>query len=300
MKTLKAGIFLCAALLLASNLCPGAAAGASDSGKYASGAFDPFMSTTLKSGPTTEVPWENDADFAAAKEKHQCPLLLAAYKTVLKDPLPGEEANVHLAAKYICGSVIAPGAVFSQNQTAGPYVTERGYMRGPTYIGTSYTETIGGGVCKIASTLYNVTVLSNMQIVERHYHSMPVPYVPYGQDATVSYGAKDFKFRNNTKTPVLVMARGVDNILYIGFYGQVKPPKVMWSHDVIDVTKAPVLYHRNKELPPGSEKVSHEGMDGAVISSWITKIYDDGTSDIIDMGRQYYKPLPWIIEVNKD
>ena len=37
---------------------------------------------------------------------------------------------------------------------------------------------------------YNVAVLSNLKIIERHNHSMPVPYVPYGQDATVAYGSK--------------------------------------------------------------------------------------------------------------
>lgn len=260
--------------------------------------FDPFMRGTLLSGPTSELPWAEEAAFIDALEKTGYPMLMGAYKTVLKDPLPGEEANVHLAARYIRGSVIEPGEIFSQNGTAGPYTTERGYSRGPTYMGTSYTETIGGGVCKIASTLFNVVMLSDLPIVERHTHSMPVPYVPYGQDATVFYGAKDFKFKNSTDAPLLLWAQGIDNILYIAVYGKGTPPSIEWHHEVLKVIKAPVRYERDKTLPVNTEKVSHEGMDGAVVRSWVTRSYPDGQSDVRELGTHYYNPLPWVIARN--
>ncbi len=153
---------------------------------------------------------------------------------------------MHTAARYVAGTVLQPGEVFSQNAVAGPYTEDRGYRIGPTYVGTSYIETIGGGVCKIASTLYNVAVLSDFVITERHNHGMPVPYVPYGQDATVAYGAKDIRFKNNTGPPVLLWARGIDNVLYIAAYGSATPPRIVWNHDVIEVIKAPVL---KKKIP---------------------------------------------------
>ncbi len=260
--------------------------------------FDPFMKGTLLSEPTTEVPWENDPGFLEKKEKLGGPFLMAAFKTVLHDPLPGEEFNVHLAADYISGTVLEPGKVFSQNKTAGPYTTERGFRIGPTYHGTEVGTTIGGGVCKISSTLFNVAVLSNMEIVERFTHNMPVPYVPYGQDATVSYGAKDFKFRNSTASPILIMAKGVDNILYIGFYGQTQPPEVKWSHEVLNVVKAPVICKKSSAVPAGTEKVIHEGMDGALIRSWITMTYPDGRTEIKSFGKVNYNPLPFIKEIS--
>lgn len=190
--------------------------------------FDVQMLTTaetLKSGPTTNVPWEANKEFIDSKAKNQTPVMMAAYRTVLRDPLPGEEENVHLAARSLAGTVIKPGEVFSQNSKLGPYVESRGYKKGPTYMGTTLTTTIGGGVCKIASTLYNVTILSNLLVEERSAHSMPVPYVPYGQDATVSYGNKDYRFRNNTNHPIMIWSQGVDNILYIAFYGNSTPPR---------------------------------------------------------------------------
>jgi len=261
--------------------------------------LDPYMTGTLLSGKVETLPWEMDADFLKAQRESQCSLLMAAYRTVLKDPLPGEEYNVHLAARYIRGTVLRPGEVFSQNKTAGPYIPQRGYKKGPTYVGTKFIETDGGGVCKVASTIYNVAVMANLKIVERHNHSMPVPYVPYGQDATVSYGNKDFRFQNNTGHPILIWAEGIGNELYVAIYGQTMPPEVLWTHDVLEVTKAPKIVVKNKDLPPGEERLAHEGMDGAVVRTQITLLYPDGTCRVKDMGQNVYKPLPWIYEVGE-
>lgn len=248
------------------------------------------------SGPVAELPWDEDESFIAAKYKNSANVLMGAYCTVLHDPLPGEEENVHLGARLLAGKVVKSGEVFSQNLSIGPYNSSRGYKKGPTYSGTWVTTTIGGGVCKIASTLYNAAVLSNLQIVERHCHGMPVPYVPYGQDATVSYGTYDFKFRNNTPYPLMIWAQGIDNTLYIAFYGTITPPVIEWHHQIFHIQKAPAIYKKNKLLAPGEKKVVMEGMDGASVRSWIAIQNPDGTFQIKNMGNSYYKPMPYLIE----
>ncbi len=55
---------------------------------------------------------------------------MAAFCSVLINPLPGEEYNVQLAAKSLSGKVVQPGEVFSQNQSIGPYTEDRGYRKG--------------------------------------------------------------------------------------------------------------------------------------------------------------------------
>ncbi|MGE5454779.1 MAG: VanW family protein [Methylocystaceae bacterium] len=252
-----------------------------------------------KSGIPAALPWENDSDFLAAKEKYGATMLVASFCTVLKDPLPGEESNVHLGAKYLKGTVVEPGVIFSQNRKVGPYSWGRGFKLGPAYLGSAVKSCVGGGVCKIASTLYNVTVLSNLPVIERYPHRMPVPYVPYGQDATVSYGNKDFKFKNTTDTPILIWAQGVDNRLYMGFYGQSKSPKVEWHHQWLKTYATRKIYRANYQLPKGEEKVMVEGMDGGVVKSWVTLTLADGTKSEKSLGKSYYDPLPYIIDVGK-
>jgi vancomycin resistance protein VanW len=249
-----------------------------------------------KSGPLNVLPWENDAEFIRQKDAAGTPVLMGAYRAVLHDPLPGEEFNVHLAASLLAGKIVQPGQTFSQNGSIGPYTQDRGFRIGPTYIGSTLTKTIGGGVCKISSTLYNVVVLSDMTVVERHCHSMPVPYVPYGQDATVSYGNRDFKFRNNLDFPVLIWAQGIDNKLYMAVYGRKESPKVEWKHDITGVKDAGKAYRSNPELAAGEEKLVLEGMDGATVKSVVTVTYADGTVTEKNMGVSFYMPMPNVYE----
>jgi len=250
-----------------------------------------------KSGRISQVPWVKQNTFQQAQRDNNTMVLLAAYRTVLRDPLPGEEYNVHLAARLLAGTVVQPGQVFSQNQTIGPYASWKGFQEGPVYIGSQVSTTTGGGVCKMASTLYNVAVLSDLPIIERHAHSMPVPYVPYGQDATVSYGCKDLRFQNNTDAPLLIWSQGVDNILYVGFYGRQKAPEVEWHHKTIRRLPVFKIVRYNDSLPAGTEKTLMSGMDGAQISSWVT-VTNQGHTNIKRMGISYYSPMPSIVERN--
>lgn len=249
----------------------------------------------VTSGPCSDMPWKEDEDFRTAQQKNDTGVLLAGYRTVLRDPLPGEEYNVHLAASMLAGIIIKPGEVFSQNGRIGPYTMERGFQKGPTYIGSTLTTTIGGGVCKIASTLYNVSCLSNLEIVERHNHSMPVPYVPYGQDATVAYGSRDFKFRNTTGAAMMIWAKGIENVLYIGFYGKEPVNAVEWRHEFLETTKAPNIIKTVDNLAKGEEKLVLEGMDGAVVKSWLI-IHDPAGVKEKFMGVSSYKPMANVIE----
>jgi len=249
------------------------------------------------SGPATVLPWDADPAFTEARDKNNTPVLMAAYCTVLRDPLPGEESNVHLAASLLAGTVVESGQVFSLNGGIGPYNESKGFKEGPMYMGQTLVKTIGGGVCKIATTLFNVVVLSDLQVVERHRHTMPVPYVPYGQDATVAYGKIDFKFKNTSPGPILIWSKGIGNALYIAFYGRNKPAPVTWRHEIVETYKAPRIYRKNPSLAAGTEKVVLEGMDGATVKSWIT-VGDSNSRTTRYLGSFRYEPMAYIIETN--
>lgn len=250
------------------------------------------------SGIVTNMPWKNDEDFLDAKEEFKTPILMAGFCAVLKNPLPGEEHNVALAAKSVNGEVIKPSKVFSQNQRIGPYTELRGYKKGSSYIGGNIIMTEGGGVCKIATTLYNLSVLSDLEIIERNYHSMPINYVPYGQDATVAYGFKDFSFKNTTNGNILIWSRLIGNRLYMGFYGSEYSPTVIWNHELSDIVKPSVKYVKNTNLAIGEMKTKIIGMDGAKVESTVTVSYKDGTVAIKKMNLSNYLPLPELIEIN--
>ena len=127
---------------------------------------------------------------------------------------------------------------------------------------------------------------------------MPINYVPYGQDATVAYGVKDFRFKNTTDSNILIWAELIGNRLYMGFYGIGNPPIVQWNHETKNIIEPSVKYIKNEKLNKGEMNVKIEGMNGAQIKSTLTIIYNDGTIKEKKMGDSNYIPLPRIIEIN--
>jgi vancomycin resistance protein YoaR len=133
---------------------------------------------------------------------------------------PARSQNVAMALKSINNSVLWPGAVFSFNQTAGPRTPERGYMPAPIILNGGYEVGFGGGVCQVASTLYNAVLQAGLPVLERHGHTKPVGYVPEGRDAAVDYGYLDLKFQNNRPGPLILKTSYQGGKLYIEIRGE--------------------------------------------------------------------------------
>ncbi|NEZ47099.1 hypothetical protein FDF74_07735 [Clostridium niameyense] len=117
---------------------------------------------------------------------------------------PQRANNIVLATNAINGKILMPGDIFSFNNVVGERSAEKGYQAAPVIIGDRVEDGLGGGVCQVSSTLYNVVEKAGLQAVERTHHTKPVHYVPKGKDATVSYGSIDFKFRNNLNYPIYI------------------------------------------------------------------------------------------------
>lgn len=128
--------------------------------------------------------------------------------------------NLKLACKAINGTVLEPGEVFSFNGIVGERTAEKGYKEGIIYAdgGASESE-VGGGICQIASMIYYCTLLADLQTVEREPHMYVVSYVNPGMDATVYWGALDFKFKNTNETPILINTTIKDGLVSVKLTG---------------------------------------------------------------------------------
>ncbi|MBI2841908.1 MAG: VanW family protein [Armatimonadetes bacterium] len=160
--------------------------------------------------------------------------LLGGYTTRFPAWRRDRTHNVKLAAAGIDGNLIRPGEVFSYNGAVGPRVKENGFRDALIYLRGKVVPGTGGGVCQVSSTLYNAALLANLEIVERSHHSMRVPYVPMGRDATVAYGLLDLKFRNSTSAPIYIAAGTSGSRLTVQIYGSATDKK-----DVQIITTAP-------------------------------------------------------------
>lgn len=131
---------------------------------------------------------------------------MGSYKTSFSSGNSARSSNVRLAAERINGTVLLPGETFSYDKTIGTRTTANGYKEANVYANNKVDVGVGGGICQTSSTLYSAVLYANLEIVSRTSHSLPVSYLPAGQDATIAEGSIDFKFRNNTEYPVKIVA----------------------------------------------------------------------------------------------
>ena len=187
--------------------------------------------------------------------------------------------NMKLAVAKINGKILAPGDVFSFNEIVGPRTEEGGYQKAHTYIAGKVVDGIGGGICQISSTLYNAILKSDIEVLERRNHMFVVTYVPKGQDATVSYGTTDFRFKNNTKWPIKVEGWITkSNNVCFSLKGTIENPgkTVEISSQIIKTMPYTIKNIDDPTLAEGTTKIKQTGHDGYVIDTFKT-IKQDGT-----------------------
>lgn len=112
--------------------------------------------------------------------------------------------NIQVGAARLNGMTLAPGQMLSIDAAILPRTTANGYKTAGVYSGGKTIQGVGGGICQISSTVYNAAMNAGLTIVKRYPHSMPVHYLPLGQDAAISSGSKDLVIMNPYDTPVVI------------------------------------------------------------------------------------------------
>ncbi len=110
--------------------------------------------------------------------------------------------NIRNGVEKIEWLVILPNEVFSFWNTVKCPNKRNGYKLGRNIINGEVSEDYGGGLCQLASIMYHTSIICGMTIAERHNHSVDIynddeRFTPLGADASVVYGYKDLRIRNN-------------------------------------------------------------------------------------------------------
>lgn len=133
------------------------------------------------------------------------PYLWSGFATPLAGRSPEQRRNAAQAAAALNGTIIQPGQLFSFNRLVGARDSAKGYVEAPMIdMDGTLRDVPGGGICQLATTIYNAALLAGMKITERHPHSRAVHYVPPGRDATIVSWRKDLKFVNPHAIPLLL------------------------------------------------------------------------------------------------
>lgn len=201
------------------------------------------------------------------------PDLLSTFTTRYDASNAPRTTNLKLAVEKINGTVVMPGDTFSYNKTVGKRTAEAGYKEAAGYQGGKVVQMTGGGICQISSTLYDAVVMANLDIVERHNHAFTTSYVGAGKDATVVYGALDFKFKNTRNYPISIKASAQNSIAKIDIFGikEENEYEIDIVTSIINYIPFTVVYEDDARYDEGYENVTQYGSRGC--KSVTYKIY---------------------------
>ena len=223
---------------------------------------------------------------------------LSKYTTIYDAGNTSRASNIALACKTINETIIQPGETFSYNKVLGNTTKEKGYKLGGAYVGGKVVQAYGGGICQVSTTLYNSVLYANLEIVERYNHSYAVSYVPAGRDATVSYGGKDFKFKNNRNYPIKIVANAKNGVVNISLKGikEDKEYDIEISSSVLSTTPFETTYQDNNTLAEGKQKIIQKGHNGYKSKAYKTVKYNGKVISKTLLSSDTYKPMNRIIE----
>ena len=151
--------------------------------------------------------------------------ILGSASTDYSSSSANRAANIQRGTELLNGTVVYPGESVSVTELVIPFDEENGYAPAPSYENGEVVDSYGGGICQVSTTLYMSLLRAELEITERHNHSMIVNYVKPSMDAAISEGYKDLKFTNNLETPIYI--EGYTSGGEVGFvvYGQEYRPE---------------------------------------------------------------------------
>ena len=161
-----------------------------------------------------------DEPRGSQEELEQVKDVLGTFTTNFRTSGKARSANVTNGCQLISGMTLYPGDEFSMYETVAPFSTENGYYMAGSYMNGQVVDSLGGGICQVSTTLYNAVLLAELEVTERHNHSMIVSYVDPSADAAIAESAgKDFKFINNTEHPIYIDGVIEDKNITFTIYG---------------------------------------------------------------------------------
>lgn len=204
--------------------------------------------------------------------------------------------NIELVSNLLSDSIVKPNGTWSFNETAGECNAERGFLGAGAIIDGEYDDAVGGGICQVATTVFNAVYESGFPVVTRHNHSLYIASYPAGRDAAVSWHDLDLVWKNDASSDVLVRVSCADGSVTATLYGvdpgyHVTSQTGEWGEGEKHKTKT----ETDETLAPGTSYVKTRGTDGSTISVVRTVTNESGAVLHEDPFYSVYDPLTEVV-----
>lgn len=238
-----------------------------------------------------------DVPLGTQEELSRVKDVLGSFTTSFSTSSSSRSANVRNGCALIDGTTLYPGEEFSTYEAVSPFSTANGYYMAGSYLNGQVVDSLGGGICQVSTTLYNAVLLSELEVIERHNHSMIVTYVEPSADAAIAESSgKDFRFVNNTDAPIYIEGYTTDD-KHIGFiiYGEETRPgthRVSYESEVLSKTYPDTeIIYANDAAPVGSISVQSAHI-GYTANLWKVVYENDQEVSREKINSSSYKMVP--------
>ena len=127
--------------------------------------------------------------------------------------------NIHLVSDIINDTVCeANGGTWSFNTHSGDTNLDPPFASAGSIVSGEYVDSIGGGICQVATTVFNAVYEAGLDVVERRNHTLYIASYPTGRDAGVSYPESDFVWENKLPSDVLLKVSYTDSTVTARLY----------------------------------------------------------------------------------
>ena len=232
----------------------------------------------------------------SAEELSQVQDILGSFTTSFTSSGRARSANVENGSVLIDGTTLYPGEEFSTYEAVAPFTADNGYYMAGSYLNGKVVDSLGGGICQVSTTLYNAVLKAELEVTERHNHSMIVSYVDPSADAAIAESSgKDFCFVNNTEYPIYIESYIENKHITFNIYGKetrAANRQVRYESEVLEVINPPA----DMIYPDASQPIGYIVQESAHIG-YKAKLWKVVTEDGKEVSRTQvnsssYKMVP--------
>jgi vancomycin resistance protein YoaR len=225
-------------------------------------------------------------------------VVMASYATSLRGRTHDQVVNMRRAAAALDGIILPPGQTFSMARALGPVTAAAGYLPALAIRDGEPAEEDGGGICQVASTLYNAALRADLAIVQRRRHLWPVHSVPPGLDCGFASGHLDLRFRNSADQPLTLRVTTDDRHLLCRILAERPAGKTVRIERVVRAVLPPESVVRaTPRLKRGRQRLAQRGRPGWEVEVWRISQGEGGTEKRVQVSRDRYAPVNRVLWV---
>lgn len=205
--------------------------------------------------------------------------------------------NIHLAADLIGDSIAKAHGTWSFIENVGECDESQGFASAGAIVADEYTDEIGGGVCQVATTVFNAVYEAGYPVPERRNHSLYIASYQAGRDAAVAWPDLDLVWENDGDSDVLMRTSYTETSITVSLYG-IDPGYVVTSEDGVweEGERYVTRVNINDQLDPATVFLKSSGADGS--SFWVTRTVSDAAGEVLHVDRfdSVYQPKDEVYE----